>query len=285
MKKILALSLCLVLALAVALPAQAILEFIIIDEILDEVKATPEPTPAPAPEPTPNLLEGISSPFNPGKLDIHFPTPAPTKPPYFQDPGSIPKTLRPILPTMAPPSPTKAPAPPKATPKPTQKPPASKGGQQKGLEATSFGLYFEELRPKLTDSWYMFTPLDLASEGVMSYPLVAGNAYIVGSVNVVVQGGQVTITYQAAPGVSTGREFFALFPNLDAIQTLSAQLLAGQARPFGQPINIQQAFGEDRKVVLYLNNTVDFNAAKAGVTAFVPDQHRFFMQNLLPLLD
>ena len=284
MKKIIALSLCLVLALTAVLPAQAILEFIIIDKILDEVKATPEPTPAPAPEPTPNLLGGIEIPFNPGKLDgIRFPTPTPTKPPYLQDPGSIPKTLRPFLPTKAPSAPPKDT--PKATPKPTQKPPASKGGQQKGLEATSFGLYFEELRPKLTDSWYMFTPLDLASEGLMSYPLIAGNAYIAGSVNVMVQGGQVTITYQAAPGVSTGREFFALFPNLDAIQTLSVQLLAGQARPFGQPINIQQAFGEDRKVLLYLNNTVDFDAAKAGVTAFVPDQHRFFMQNLLPLLD
>lgn len=280
MKRFFALALCLALALAVALPARAIIEFIVLDKLLNP-KSTP--TPAPPPETAASSFSDlISRPGSgiPTSRLFPNPTPTPTPPPYFSNPGDI---LNPPLfprPTSALPS-----ANPKPTAKPAKKPPASKGGQQKDVEVTSFGLYFEELRPKLTDSWYMFTPLDLSAEGMMSYPLIAGNAHIVGSVSVAVQGGQVTVTYQAAPGVSTNREFFTLFPSLDSIQSLNVQLLAAQARPFGQPINIQQAFGDDRRIVLYLNNTVSFNASQAGVTAFVPDQHRLFMQNLLPLLD
>lgn len=281
--------LCLALTLALALPAQAIFEVLILDKIIKEYNATPTPAPPPpTPEPTASLRDKLGDfPLLTAAPILSPPTPTPKPPlvPGFSvtDRVSIPLPT-PQGPTQAPQQPTPQPKAP-ATAKPAQKPPVPKGGQQKGMEVTSFGLYFEELRPKLTDAWYMFTPLDLGVEGVMSYPLVAGNAFIVGSVNVIIQGGQVTVTYQAAPGVSTGREFFTLFPSLDDIQTINVQLLAGQARPFGQPINIQQAFGEDRKVILYLNNTVDFNASQAGVTAFVPDQHRFFMQNLLPLLD
>lgn len=292
MKRFFALALCLALALAAALPARAIIEFIVLDKLLNP-KSTP--TPAPPPETAASSFSDlISQPIYgiPTSRLFPNPTPTPTTPPYFSNPGDIlipPLFPRPTsaLPSANPKPTAKPTAKPgtKPTTKPAKKPPASKDGQQKGVEVTSFGLYFEELRPKLTDSWYMFTPLDLSVEGVMSYPLIAGNAHIVGSVSVAVQGGQVTITCQAAPGVSTDREFFTLFPSLDSIQSLNVQLLAAQARPFGQPINIQQAFGDDRKIVLYLNNTVSFNASQAGVTAFVPDQHRFFMQNLLPLLD
>ncbi|MDD4081504.1 MAG: hypothetical protein PHP02_08875 [Eubacteriales bacterium] len=225
--------------------------------------ATPKPTiklpeftliplPTATPKPTIKIPEGTLIP-------VPIPLPEPEKP--------------------AEPAPT-------ATSQATKKPQlAPKAQAQKGAEVTSFGLYFEELRPKLTDTWYMFTPLDLTDQGMLTYPMVANNATIVGSVIITVAGGQLTVTYQPAPGVTTTREFFTLFPSLDAIQTLNVDLLAGQARPFGQPIDIQQAFGEDRKVILYLNNLADYDAAKSGLAAFVPEQHRAFMQNLLPLLD
>ncbi|MDD2561142.1 MAG: hypothetical protein PHP07_04585 [Eubacteriales bacterium] len=62
-------------------------------------------------------------------------------------------------------------------------------------------------------------------------------------------------------------------------------LICLPARPFGQPINIQKAFGEDRKIILCPNNRADYDAAKSGLAPFVPEQHRAFMQNLMPLLD
>jgi len=232
---------------------------------------TIQPTIAPTLIPLPTII------VIPSLIPIPTKTPVPTLIPL---PSLIP------LPTTAPPAATATPKPSSATstPKPTQgpQPPKSEGG--KGLEVTSFGLYFEELRPRITEQWYMFTPLDLTAEGVFSYPLVAGNALIVGNLVVTVAGGQLIVLYQAAPGVVTTREFFTLFPSLDAVQTVEIQLLSGQALPFGQPISIQDTFGDDRKVILYLNNIVDHDAA-SGLAAFIPDQFREQMQALLPLLD
>ena len=62
-------------------------------------------------------------------------------------------------------------------------------------------------------------------------------------------------------------------------------LKPGIRQPFGQPLDIHSAFGEDRKVVLYLNNTADFNTSAEGIVPFVPEQHKLFMQNLTGLVD
>ena len=194
-------------------------------------------------------------------------------------------TVKPPQPTKAPPQATAKPQP-QPTAKPTAKPPATqKGNNQKAAEVTSFGLYFEELRPKLTDKWYMGTPIDLSQEGINQYPLVASNAHIIGNAQVTVLGGKLLVSYQAVSGVKVGSEFFTIFRNLDEIQTLSVKLLAPQARAFGQPIDIQQSFGDDRKVILYLFLTADYSAKGPGITAFVPDQQRPFMQFLMANLD
>ncbi|NLG57478.1 MAG: hypothetical protein GX540_03580 [Clostridiales bacterium] len=252
---------------------------------------TLQPTVAPTLIPLPTII------VIPSLIPLPTKTPAPSfipVPTKIVIPSLIPIPTSTLAPTLIPlptaPLPTFVPlptTPPPAatnTPKPTQgpQPPKSEGG--KGLEVTSFGLYFEELRPRITEQWYMFTPLDLTAEGVFSYPLVAGNALIVGNLVVTVAGGQLIVLYQAAPGVVTTREFFTLFPSLDAVQTVEIQLLSGQALPFGQPISIQDTFGDDRKVILYLNNIVDHDAA-SGLAAFNPDQFREQMQALLPLLD
>ena len=262
MKKTVALLCCaLLLALAgpAASPPHALASFTLPDFDLD-IPVVPVTTPAPTPNPA------IYQTFDPGKLQ------------------------QPIIPGLIP---TAAPA---ATPKPeatakqgnpTPRPTARQNsrGNLKSAEITSFGLYFEDFRPRLTEEWYMFTPLDLNVPGRLSYPLVAENAWIVGAVHVTVANGEVTVDYETAPDVKIGREFAALLPNLDALQTLKPELLSGVKLAFGQPLNIQNAFQDDRRVILYLNNTADFRTNAKGVTPFVPEQHQLFMQNLTGLVD
>ncbi len=259
----------------------------------------PEPLPTATPTPSPRPYAQPITQIDPSQVTQPFPITNPaTQPPdpATPNPTPVPPTAAPDAtpaapaatpaPTAPPPVVTKAPA--QTKPKPQAKPaggdkPRTKTGNQ--AEVTSFGLYFEELRPKLTEEWYMFTPLDLSQDSVLNYPLVAENASIVGSVRITVQGTQLTVECLPVDGVRLGRQFFTLFTDLDAIQTLHVDLLDSQGYDFGQPIDIPLTFGEDRKVILYVNSTADYEAGLAGITAFVPEQHRLFMQNLLSLLD
>lgn len=308
-RKVFTLILSALLLFVILLPAQA-LEIILLDKILDQLK---DPTPTPPPPPTPDPT--ISFQFSPGSLVDQLPlqpiiTPAPTiKLDFSQTIGPIKDLIPGIVGTAAPvtaapdtaapqapaatakpaPSSTPKPAPaatakpaPAATQKPAAKPPS---GKLSGAEATSFGLIIAELRPRLSDTWYMFTPLDLSADNTLSYPLIAQNAFVVGTVKVTVSGGNLTVSYQLVDGVKATREFLVVVPNLDSLQTLNPGLLANQARAFNQPINIAQNFGEDKKVALYINNAVDFDTKLKGIVAFDPEANRMFMQNLLGLVD
>ncbi len=273
MKKRTALAICaLLLVLALAGPAAA---FPLPDFDLT-IPIIPTPTPKPI---DPAFLQTV----NPGALDTPiFPGLIPTATPA-PAPAATPKPAPAATPK---PAPAATARPDKATAKPSDRNDnKTSKGSLKGAVMTSFGLYVEDFRPRLTETWYMFTPLDLNVEGRLSYPLVAENAFIVGAVNVTVMNGAVTVDYEVVPGVSVSREFFTLVSNLDALQTLNPELLSGIRQPFGQPLDIMSAFGEDRKVVLYLNNTADFNTSAEGIVPFVPEQHKLFMQNLTGLVD
>lgn len=300
-RKVFALLLTALLLFVTLLPAQA-LEIIILDKILDHLK-DPTPTPPPPPTPEPTIILNL----NPGSLQDQLPlqpiiTPAPTiKIDFIQTVGPIKDLLPDLVATPAPataapvtaapqapvttakPAPAATPKPaPAATKKPAAKPPS---GKISGAEATSFGLIIAELRPRLSDSWHMFTPLDLSADSTLSYPLIAQNAFAVGTVKVVVSGGNLTVSYQLVDGVRATRDFLVVVPNLDSLQTLNPSLLANQARAFNQPINIAQSFGEDKKVALYINNAVDFDTKLKGILPFDPEANRMFMQNLLGLVD
>ena len=131
----------------------------------------------------------------------------------------------------------------------------------------------------------MFTPINLSQEGSLSYPLVAENAYIVGSVTITVKGGQLTVGYQAVQGVNITRDFMTVVGTLDDLKTVNPSLLGNLNLPFNQPISIEGNFGNDRLVVLYLSHSADFKSGLAGITAFVPEQHQLFMQNMVGLVD
>lgn len=300
MRKLLALMLCALLLLSLVPPAQAI-EIIILDKLLNPKTPTPAPTPTPTPDPGTNIGAGSLS-LGTGLSHYKAPTPTPTPDPSIiaeQSIGLSDAAVAAIIAASATNTPAPATSKPSATNKPssgnkaaaataTPKPKGSsaqKGGKQKGAEVTSFGLYAQELRPKLTDQWYMLTPVDLGAEGILSYPLVGQNAHIVGSMMISVQAGALRVDLQPLPGVAVTKQLVTFFDSLDGIKTLHPDLLMGQGVRTGENINIADKFGQDRKVLLYVHLLADYDTNGQGIAAFMPDQHRFFMQNLMSLLD
>ncbi|MHC1786037.1 MAG: hypothetical protein AB9880_03090 [Christensenellales bacterium] len=196
-----------------------------------------------------------------------------TKPPVTKPPVTKPPVTKP--PVTKPPV-TKPPvtSPPNQTPKPGS-----------GQNVCSMGLYFREMRPKLTDEWFFFTPIELNNEGVQIYPLIASNAYEVGELKLTISGGQLLPEYWMLDGIQILDEFITFFPTLDSVQTVNVQMLAPGEFPFNQPIDIAATFGADTRVIVYMNNAVKFNNTVPGLVHFNVDNYRPWMFEIMQLLD
>jgi hypothetical protein len=204
------------------------------------------------------------------------------EPPHRITKPPVPEKSIPVRETPVPETPTPKPQ----TPKPhTPKPPASTEVPAAGQNICSMGLYFREMRPKLTDEWYFFTPIELNFDGVQVYPLIASNSYEVGKLKLTIENGQLLAEYQVLEGINILDEFLTFFPTLDSVKTVNVQMLEGQNFPFNQPIDIAKAFGEDTKVILYMNNAVSFNNTIPGLKHFVLENYRPWMWEIMDLLD
>lgn len=210
-----------------------------------------------------------------------------TKPPVTDPPFNIrtkpPRTKPPVTPTpvQATPIPTKPPKtkPPKTNPPVVTEKPAS------GQNICSMGLYFREMRPVLTDEWFFFTPIELNFEGEQVYPLIASNAYEVGELKLTIQNGQLLAQYTVLDGITVLDEFLTFFPNLDSVKTVNVNMLEGQEFQFNTPIDIAANFGEDARVILYMNNAASFNNTVPGLKHFVVEDYRPWMWEIMNLLD
>jgi len=127
--------------------------------------------------------------------------------------------------------------------------------------ASSFGPKFRDAKPGMTDKWYMFTPLDLTQQGTRTYDLVASNMYLIGKVNVTVNGDEVVITYGT---VHNGRgnqkiesEYLNLLPDLASVTTVEPASL-GEGYKFGQPISIEKDLKGDTKVLMFVRNVITY---------------------------
>lgn len=203
-----------------------------------------------------------------------------TKPPVTKIPFNpftkIPRTPKPATPAPTTPAPTK----PQKT-----KPPASTEKPTTGQNICSMGLYFREMRPLLTDEWFFFTPIELNYDGVQVYPLIASNAYEVGELKLTIENGQLLAEYWVLDGIKILDEFLTYFLNLDSAKTVNVQMLGGQEFPFNKPIDIAQTFGEDTKVILYMNNAASFNNTVPGLIHFDVEKYRPWMWEIMNLLD
>lgn len=129
--------------------------------------------------------------------------------------------------------------------------------------ACSFGPQFREVRPGLTDKWYMFTPIDLSKQGRQEFEYAASNVYIIGRVYVDVWGDIVTVTYEnfyeeKGGNTETLSEYLTFFPDLASVTNVEPETMDDLGFQFGQHISIQQDLNGDTQVLLFIRNRVTY---------------------------
>lgn len=131
----------------------------------------------------------------------------------------------------------------------------------------SFGPQFREVSPRMTDDWYMFTPIDLSREGKQTFDLIAGNMFVVGEVTVTVQNGRFQVDYRYnSTQFEIGREYFNIFTDYKGIEAENLENLASQKRfSYGKSYSIADKLEGDTDVILFVCNTTTFQETTRGV--------------------
>lgn len=131
----------------------------------------------------------------------------------------------------------------------------------------SFGPQFRDISPRMTDLWYMFTPIDLSVEGKQTFDLIAGNMFVVGQVSVAVENGRFQVDYAYnSTQIEIGREYFNIFPDYESIEEEHLENLHAQKRfSYGKSYSIADKLEGDTDVILFVCNTATFKKTTRGV--------------------
>lgn len=131
----------------------------------------------------------------------------------------------------------------------------------------SFGPQFRDISPRMTDLWYMFTPIDLSVEGTQTFDLIAGNMFVVGQVSVAVENGRFQVDYAYnSTQIEIGREYFNIFPDYESIEEENLENLHAQKRfSYGKSYSIADKLEGDTDVILFVCNTATFKKTTRGV--------------------
>ncbi|MBR3739499.1 MAG: hypothetical protein IKN04_03455 [Clostridia bacterium] len=129
--------------------------------------------------------------------------------------------------------------------------------------ACSFGPAFRDVKPSLTEKWYLFTAVDLSIQGRQEFEYIASNMYVIGKVYVDVNGDQVTVTYHnfyadQGGNTETLSEFFTFFHDLKSVKNVEPETMSDPGYQFGQPISIQNDLEGDMRVLLFIRNRVTY---------------------------
>ncbi len=125
----------------------------------------------------------------------------------------------------------------------------------------SFGPQFRDIKPDLTDLWYMFTPLDLSQEGTQAFELIGSNKYVLGTAYVTVSGDKVTVNYSTVKGkngyIYIKSEYLNFFPDLQSVTTVVPEEI-GKGFSFGQEISISKDLKGDTNVLMFIRNVATY---------------------------
>ena len=129
--------------------------------------------------------------------------------------------------------------------------------------ACSFGPAFRDVRPALTDKWYLFTPIDLTKQGRQTFEYIASNMYVIGEVYVDVSGDTVRVTYknyyaEQGGNTETLTEYFTFFPDLKSVKNVEPETMDDLGFHFGQDISIAEDLSGDTNVLLFVRNQVTY---------------------------
>ena len=153
------------------------------------------------------------------------------------------------------------------------------------------GLPLRELVPGLTDKWYHVVPVDLSKDGVFVYPTAVSSMYLLGSCEVTVQNGKVTVDYVLPEGyVYPGDQCMSWFTSLEEITPEFLDTLESSFR-FGQPVDIQAELNGQNIALLFICNDITYqlpldykNSFPASIHPLSPEMQAY-RQELLDLID
>ena len=133
----------------------------------------------------------------------------------------------------------------------------------------SEGIRFRDIKPTLTQKWFMFTPIDLSQNGVQEVRLIIANCRYAGTATVRVQDGKVTVTYKLNQFVKGGDMAFTFLHDLDSTTDVEMKRLSSYN--FGQPISIEEDLNGDTRVLLYILGYGDYDFMEELMDWFDPD--------------
>lgn len=154
---------------------------------------------------------------------------------------------------------------------------------------TSEGPMFVSFRNNLTDEPYMFTPLDLSTDGDYRFPLIGDFARVVGEVQVLVRSGMTNVTCHLNEGVTMDEKkaFYTFFTDIRAVKTIEPSKLRDVKLTFAFPYAVPILLQTDTKVLLYVNCPITYQQDQSALTSFSPQNPDYLdrMMALLPLMD
>ena len=144
------------------------------------------------------------------------------------------------------------------------------------------------LYPYNTSAWYMFTPFDASRDGRQTYELVASNMYIVGTLTIDIQNGQLIIDYKLADTskFDITLEFFTVLSRIEDINRYEPEELLSLKMNTKQPISLDDHFGEDRQLVLYFCSRCDYTWSNryTGLN-YNSAAHQRLLSDMMALMD
>jgi len=124
----------------------------------------------------------------------------------------------------------------------------------------AFGIRLKEsnLYPYNSDKWYMYTPFDASQEGTQTYEVVLADRYIPGTIDLTVRDGYLTVYEPKIQGntLTYNLKFFTVLNKITDLTQYEPEQLLHLNMEFNKPMNIQDTFGDDRSLVLYLCSRV-----------------------------
>lgn len=124
----------------------------------------------------------------------------------------------------------------------------------------------------ISDNWRNVLPVEFR-EGVQTYPLLASNAFMIGTVSVTVADGNVTVDYHLLNGeIYLKQDSLTWFLSPAEITDDALEPLG--AYTSGQPVDIAKELGGAPAAILYINGKVTFRQPFTNDGEFLPRYYR-----------
>ncbi len=112
----------------------------------------------------------------------------------------------------------------------------------------------------ISEDWYMYAPVDVSENSSTTLELVASNMFRVGTVNVLVQDGYVTVSlFIPSENVTVTQLFFTLVPDMRQLPSYQPEELYDDwALPFDEPLPLNNYFPDESRLCLYVCCRADY---------------------------